>query len=341
MRTPSGVAEEPIRAPTSARPDLHDPDEEGGVEPAFATLDELLRNPKLLEPPECVVPLLAYRSRLVMLAGPDKSGKSTLLSHAIAALTRGDGFLGGATSSKNGRAMLLGLEEAVGDQVRRLHTLEANPERVQLVIRPQTDLLERANALLSSWPADLVVIDSLQEYARVTEGTVPDDGDNAGWAGVVRPLVALARAHDTAVVVLHHVRRSDGQFRGAGEIAAAADALLELVVPDPGLEDPNVRHIRGRGRWQIEPFDVVLRNGCYELESWTEPLSVDARVLLKVDGTPGVSRAAVRREISGRASTVDAAINRLIKSGDVVDYGSSRHSKLHPATSGQVKIDGF
>ena len=63
-----------------------------------------------------------------------------------------------------------------------------------------------------------MVVDSLQEYARVTIGAAPDDGDNAGWSAVIRPLVQLAREYDIAVVVLHHVRRSDGHFRGAGEL---------------------------------------------------------------------------------------------------------------------------
>jgi hypothetical protein len=290
--------------------------------PTYATLADLLARPELLKPPECVVPRLAYRGRLVLLAGPDKSGKSTLLSHATAALSRMAPFLGAAVGARSGRVVWMGLEEAVGDAVRRLADLEADATRVQFVIYAPRDLLERTRALLSEWPADLLVIDSLTEYARTACGAIPDDGDNAGWAAVVRPLVAVAREHDIAVVVLHHVRRSDGQFRGAGEIAAAADALLELVPPNAG-EDPAMRR------------RVALRDGRYELAGGAE-LSVDARVLLHIEGAPGTSKTATRKAVGGRAAAVDAAINRLLDRGAIEDSASGRPG-LWPA-SGQQEM---
>jgi hypothetical protein len=290
--------------------------------PTYATLADLLARPELLKPPECVVPRLAYRGRLVLLAGPDKSGKSTLLSHATAALSRMAPFLGAAVGARSGRVVWMGLEEAVGDAVRRLADLEADATRVQLVIYAPRDLLERTRALLSEWPADLLVIDSLTEYARTACGAIPDDCDNAGWAAVVRPLVAVAREHDIAVVVLHHVRRSDGQFRGAGEIAAAADALLELVPPNAG-EDPAMRR------------RVALRDGRYELAGGAE-LSVDARVLLHIEGAPGTSKTATRKAVGGRAAAVDAAINRLLDRGAIEDSASGRPG-LWPA-SGQQEM---
>jgi hypothetical protein len=302
--------------------------------PTYATLADLLARPEILKPPECVVPRLAYRGRLVLLAGPDKSGKSTLLSHATAALSRMAPFLGGAVGARSGRVVWMGLEEAVGDAVRRLADLEADPTRVQLVIYAPRDLLDRTRALLAEWPADLLVIDSLTEYARTACGSIPDDGDNAGWAAVVRPLVAVAREHDIAVVVLHHVRRSDGQFRGAGEIAAAADALLELVPPAAG-EDPGMRRIRGRGRWPVEPFAVALRDGRYELAGGSE-LSVDARVLLHIEAAPGTSKTATRKAVGGRAAAVDAAINRLLDRGAIEDSANGRPG-LWPA-SGQQEM---
>lgn len=304
--------------------------DESDAGPAFATLAELMERPELLQPPRCVVPRLAYRGRLVVLAGPDKSGKSTLLAHATAAVSRGHRFLDGTTVTQHRRAVVLGLEGAVGDSVRRFSELGADPERIHLVVLAPPDLLTRTRELLSEHPADLIVVDSLQEYARVTLGTVPDDGDAAGWASVVRPLVALARDHDVAVVVLCHVRRSDGQYRGSTEIAAAADALLELVVPTSG-DDLTVRRLRGRGRWPVEPFAVALRDGRYEMAGGNE-LSIDARVLLFVEANPGqASRTATRKAVGGRASTVDAAIDQLLERGAIEDRGSGKMSLYMPS----------
>lgn len=304
--------------------------------PAFATLAELMANPDMLAPPQAVIKRLAYRSRLLMLAGPDKSGKSTLMAHASSCLTRGDRFLGEPTEGRTGRVVLLGLEEAAGDAVRRYAELNAAPERVQIVTTPTPDLLAQTNALLKDWPADLLIVDSLQEYARVTRGTVPDDGDNASWSAVVRPLVALAREHEIAIVVLHHVRRSDGQYRGAGEIAAAADALLEMSLPSSG-EDPNLRRIKGRGRWTIEPFAVTLRDGKYEL-SGGGTLSMDARVLLYIEQNEGASRRGVRQGVGGRATAVDAAIDLLLKRGAIVNLGTEQRPRLYTPT-GQTALE--
>lgn len=323
MKPPPGVTEEGLELP----------EEELGT---FTLLSELLARPELLAPPECVVPRLAYRGRGVLLAAPDKSGKSTLLAHAASALTLGRSWLGEPTTV--GRVAWMGLEESLGDAVRRFSELDADPERVQLVTMTPPDLLERTSELLDAWPADLLVVDSLAEYARVTcGGRAPDSGDAAGWGAVMRPLVALARLHDIALVILHHVRRSDGQARDSGEILAAVDATLEMSYPSGG-QDPAVRRIKGRGRWPIEPFRVALRDGHYELAGGA-PLSTDALVLIHVERDPGASRSAVRRALSVRASVADAAINQLIERGAIVDRGTGSRSALYPASTAQTEVD--
>jgi hypothetical protein len=295
------------------------PEDQEATGSRFATLEELQRNPDLLEPPECVLPRLAYRGRLSILAGPDKSGKSTLARHGTAALTRSRPFLGEPVGARHGRAVHLGLEEAVGDQVISLTELGATAGNVQLVVMAAPDLLGKVGALLEEWPADLVIVDSLQEYARVT-GSIPDDGDAAGWATVVRPLVALARRFDVAVLILHHVRKSDGQYRGSTEIAAAADCLLELI--PPGSSDPqNVRRIRGRARWPVEPFTVELSEGEYRMGG-TGELSTEARVLIFVENNPRCSKRAVRGGVGGRAAAVDAALSTLVSRGAVENVGT-------------------
>lgn len=301
--------------------------------PVFATLAELLERPELLKPPECVVPRLAYRGRCVLLAGPDKSGKSTLLAHAGAKLSHGHTWLGEATTQ--GRVVHLGLEEALGDAVRRYADLGADPERVQLVTMAPPDLLARTSALLDSWPADLLVVDSLAEWARVTMGQAPDDGDASGWGAIVRPLVALARQHNLAVVLLHHVRRSDGQARGSGEILAAVDATYELQVTGPS-EDPTLRRIRGRGRWPIEPYSVVYTDGRYGLAGGGV-LSLDALVLIHVEGHPGASKNNIRQAVQGRATAVDAAVARLIERGAIENRGTSDRPQYF-TPSPQVEI---
>ncbi len=293
--------------------------------PVFVALSELFANPTLLEPPEAIIPRLAHRGRLVILAGPDKSGKSTLLAGAASVKTRGGTFLGEPVAI--GNVVWCGLEEAPGDAVRRFRELDADGTNIQMVTPAPNNLLSATRDLLAEWPAGLVVVDSLQEYARVTTDTVPDDGDAAGWATVVRPLAALARKFDVAVVVLHHVRKSDGQYRGSTEIAAAADALLELTMPTQG-EDPTLRHIRGRGRWYVEPFDLAFRDGRYEMAGGGV-LSLDALLLIHVKESPGIS-ANKLVELAGRnRHSVLDTIRQLIGRGAIENQGTEARAKYH------------
>ncbi len=287
-------------------------------QPVYVTLAELFAKPELLEPPEAVIPRLAYRGRLVILAGPDKSGKSTLLGCAAAELSQGGVFLG--KTLEKGGVVWCGLEEAPGDAVRRFHEMGAHGANVMLVKPAPANLLSATRELLAEWPTDVMVIDSLQEYARVVTDTVPDDGDAAGWATVVRPLAALARKFDVAVVVLHHVRKSDGQYRGSTEIAAAADALLELTMPTAG-EDPTIRHIRGRGRWHVGAFDVAFRDGRYEMAGGGE-LSLDALLLIHVKESPGISLAGLTKLAGKRKQTVVETLGQLEDRGAIEHRGT-------------------
>jgi hypothetical protein len=136
----------------------------------------------------------------------------------------------------------------------------------------------------------------------------------------------VARTHDAALLLLHHVRKSDGTYRDSSEIAAAVDCLLTLATP--GLEDaPNERRITGRARWTVEPYTVALRHDCYELSSGAE-LSIDARVLLHVEANPGTSRNATRKAVRARGSAVDGEINRLLVRGAIENHGSEDRMKL-------------
>ena len=281
----------------------------------FPLLRDLMDDPELLRPPPMVLTRLAWRGRTTGLIGPDKSGKSTLTAHGLTALTRGVKFLDARPSP--GTAVVAAPDEAVGDTVRRLDEVGANPDRVRVLTLRPPDLLAKLNALLDAHPADLVVVDSLAEWARLTLGRAPEDGDSSGWGAVVRPLVQVSRDHDCGVLLLHHPRRSDGQYRGSGEIAAALDCLLEMTMPQSG-ENPTLRRIRGRARWPVEDFAVQLRDGVFTLGTGGE-VPLEARILMDTRANPGTSRNAQHQRLGGRKATHVAAVNRLLESGGIQD----------------------
>lgn len=319
-------------APATETPPTPESEEPSDVQPAFILLRELLARPELLKPPEVVLPRLAWRGRSTLFVAPDKSGKSTLAALGCAAITRGATFLGEACT--RGFSVWCGLEEALADAVQRFVTLNADPDRLHVLALQPRDLLQRLDTLLREQAVRLIVVDSLAEYARVTEGAAPEDGDASGWGQVVRPLIALARQHEAGLLMTHHPRRSDGQYRGSGEIAAAVDALYEMTVPPQG-EDQNVRRFRGRARWPTEPFSVRWTGTNYLLSGGGE-LSLDARVLADIQENPGTSRNSLCERLGGRKTAVLAALDQLINRGAVEDQGGHR-GRLFPA-SGQTKM---
>lgn len=300
--------------------------------PTFLSLDEALRCPELLQQPECLVAHLAWRGRLVLLAGQDKSGKSTLAGHAVAALSNGAPFLGKATQEGGGNCVLVGLEEHFGDAIRRFQNLQAAAERVFVLLKPPTDLLGAIVREIKEKAVDLVVIDSLMAYAReVHDGKVPADGDNAGWSEVVRPLSRLAHETNVAIVLIHHTRRGDSQYRGASEIAAAVDVLLEL--DSITGRTTNRRKIKARGRICVEDFNIELTDQGYVIVSQDEAPDSRLRETVRewIRLHPGSGKKAVRSGVGGRAELVDAELDALLGEGLVVNRGTSAAWRLHVA----------
>ena len=287
-------------------------DEESPTD-SFPLLSDLLENPALLEPPAQVIPRLAWQGRATGLVAPDKAGKSTLAGRAVAALTQGSKFLDGRP--KKGSAVVVAPDEAVGDTVRRLHETGADPAKVRVLALRPPSLLTALNELLTENPADLVVVDSLAEWGRLAMGTAPEDGDSSGWGAVVRPLVQISRDHDCGVLLLHHPRRSDGQYRGSGEIAAALDCLLEMTMPQTG-EDPTLRRIRGRARWPVEDWSLRLEGDQYVLGGGG-PLALEARILMDLAHHPGTSRNQQFDRLGGGRNTYLAAVRRMVQQGAV------------------------
>jgi hypothetical protein len=298
--------------------------------PAFLTLEELMERPELLRAPRAVVPHLAYEGRAMLLAGPDKSGKSTLAAQAAASKTRGIDFLGQPTSP--GRVLVIAPDESLGDTVRRLADFRADPGRVKMLTRPTPGLLEELEAIIREWQPDLIIIDSLQAVARQVLGEAPQSGDASAWSEIVRPLADIAHAHGVAILILHHVRKSDGEARDSSEILAAVDGTLTMRLPRSG-EDPRSRRIDGRARWPVDPFRVVFRGegaeARYELVDGQVKLSLDERLHLYVQDNPGATRTQVRNGVTGRTEQISAAIDRLIKKGELQERREGRRFALY------------
>lgn len=130
--------------------------------PAPRPLREYLDRPELLQPPSATVPGLAYPGRTVLAAGREKSGKTTLMTQAASALSTGGEFLGAQLGP--GRTLIYQLDEAIGDTVRRLAQLGADPDLI--TIQTERPNPEELRSEIEATGADWAIVDCLSEVFR-------------------------------------------------------------------------------------------------------------------------------------------------------------------------------
>jgi hypothetical protein len=284
---------------------------------SLRNLAEILNDPDAMKAPEAVVPRLAWSGRVTLLAGREKLGKSTLASAGAAAASYGTRFLG--EPCKAGPVLWVGLEEHPGDTAPRFLTFGADPAHIYILDRLEKPFADLAAAVQQTG-AVLVVVDTLSRFA---ESLVDDPYSSTKWVPVMAGLTRVARDTGAAFLLLHHARKSDGEYRDSTAIGAGVDAVLTL---HPG-EEATVRKLEGKGRWSIQNCAVRLDGSCYTLAAGE--LSMDARVLLYVENDPGCSKRQVREGVTGKATLIDSAVSRLLDRGALVDRGGEAGSALY------------
>jgi hypothetical protein len=180
--------------------------------------------------------------------------------------------------------------------------------------------------LLDDFPADAVFVDSLIELARRTTKEMPKAGDAAGWAAVVRPLSALAHERDVGLLTIHHARKSDGRYRDSTEIAAACDAIFDMLGPKGG-DDPTLRRLEGVGRWEVGRWIARLVDGAYEFGGEIKhegPAGEDDRIQALVpkiraalSSGPACGKEALRRQLKVSQNHLYAALNIMEARGEI------------------------
>jgi len=219
------------------------------------TLRDVWADPDARKAPEAVIPRLAWRGRLTVYAAPDKGGKSTVVAAGVAAMTRGDNFLGEPTVK--GSCLWAMLEEHIADWAIRATRFGTDQDAVHVLEHPG-DPVATIRAEAERLRPTVLVVDVLTRYAgdRVTES-----GSAAQWTAVMVGLQEIARQLDVAVIVLHHARKSDGVARDSGEITARADVVPEQKT----LPEDGVHRFTVRGRWTLADFAVKLVGDRHEL----------------------------------------------------------------------------
>ncbi len=200
--------------------------------------------------PAVVLPGLAWAGRLVLFAGDAKLGKSTLLSQAVGCRATGEAFAGSVSEVSGAVAIVT--EEPPGllaTRLRRSGIAEAMRGQVYVVDPGQG--ADRILAACARRRPALVVVDSFTAWA------VAAGAESLADAAVIRRAMNSLRdvvAAGAAVLVVHHLRKSDGQIRDSSDLAASADMLVTCHAVDPaGERVPFAQSDRRRlsyvGRW--------------------------------------------------------------------------------------------
>ncbi len=294
-------------------------------------LSELLDRPELLAPPRAIVPRLAYEGRITLLCAPRKTGKSTLIGAAAAALSRGGTFLNGPTTA--GVVVWAALDEPLGDLVRRLVVGQANAHNVFIAVPPcsTVDLLGYSRSHPDLPMTSLVIVDAIGDLHA---HEVDSENDSTQVRRALAPLRAFARRTGTAIIALHHTTKATGKARGAGAYEEVADLVLTLSTP---TDNPGTRHVEAEGRVAVEGFQFRLGPTGVELQTG-EP-SLFELVEAVIWGNPGCGTRAITTMVERRSEDVREALGKLNLSGRIVNRGSEQNHAWFPTDSGNAPGD--
>jgi len=280
-------------------------------------LRDLIDRPELTAPPQAIVPGFLYVDRLTLLAAREKAGKSTLM-----------GWLA-SLGSHHDRILWLGLEEPLGDAVRRFKTFGANPDRIMLLDRLTTGHAGAFEIVRSFDPA-VIFLDSLAKWG---EGVITDWNASAQVTPLMTKLSEMCHHEHRAMMTSHHAKKSDGTYRDSTAIGANADLILEMHIGDA---DPNVRRFNARGRMTVDDF--ALRFNGTDYDSVGGSISIRDRVLAFVEANPDSSKRKIRDGVHGDNTLIDRSLGQLETDGLISNKGGEKCSKMRVTENGTSTV---
>ena len=293
--------------------------------------------------PRWLVDSLWARSGVGILGGAPKCCKSWLALEIAVAVASGQPCLGVFDVGDTGDVLLYMAEDAAPVVKSRLlgicrhRDLDLGALPVHLITAPvlrldrADDQLRLRHAVAARTPR-LLVLDPFVRLHRI------DENDAGQVSALLSYLRELQRAHDVAVLVVHHARKNGaggqpGQsLRGSGDFFAWADSLLHLRRQRAGL----LLSVEHRGAPAPEPIALALvgePNPHLELSSDdahctlpsdpnSEPLALD-HALLTALAKPGPprSRAELRAQLRVRNERLGEALTRMLHNGALKRVG--------------------
>ena len=294
---------------------------EVGPAPKFKSLWDYTEEPT----PVVLIPGLAWRGRVTKITSAPKLGKTSLVACGIAGLARGPRVSWRAFTGPPGRVLYVS-ETPVG-VLRAWITRYGCPGDAPIIAGGSASVGRSRNTRPREHQPDLVIIDSLTDLHAAS------DSGNL-WKRRRRAQVAANRSGllGCAVVLIHHVRKSDGASRDSGDLEAAPDMNVKF---DPGFSfggddpPPGPRRLRYSGRWpEPERKLAFSENNGYSLDTGSggagsdDPFTTGDPMVGKIldyllAHPEGSSLRAIRAAVPGRAAGIDARLKDVgVRSAD-------------------------
>lgn len=201
------------------------------------------------------------RGKITLLQGDPGDGKSTMMMHLIAEITKGGCAPDGTSFGVPKRVIYQCSEDSVADTIKpRLEGCGADCTKVAFINEEQVGSItlddEKLRIAITEFRPALLVIDPIQAYLGNDT-----DMQMAGRARrIMQRLGMWASMYDCAVVLIGHMNKKEGQkslYRGLGSIDLAATARSILQV-ERDAADESVRIVQ-QVKNNIGPIGNALR----------------------------------------------------------------------------------
>jgi len=235
------------------------------------------------------------RGRIALLDGDPGVGKSLISIDLAARLSRGEGFPGCLAPDRPQVTILLGAEDNSSDTVRpRAEAARADLDRVIALDESDRipvflpDHLSQLEELICYYAADLVVIDPITAFLPPSVAANLDQCVRRALG----PLAALAAQTDCAMLLVRHLRKSEGGravHRGAGSIGFIASARTGLFAAwhpaETGLGVLSVTKANATTPAESQGYRIKTDELCRTVIEWTGPVTLTAdRLNRALDG---------------------------------------------------------
>ena len=259
-----------------------------------------------------------------LIVSQPKVGKSTLVRCLAKVVAAGGGEWLGRTTG-GGTVLHLALEERRQTVAKHYESLAAPRAGLHVVFGPapppdeRWDLLRETMRILKP---TLLVVDTLGRWM-----TGVDDGNAYAQAlPAMDPFLELARASRCHVALLHHARKSGGEFGeeslGSTGVAGSADTILSI------RRKGGRRTITALGRDDVDMEETVLvmdedgwvHTGTTEREADLQDMTARVYEWLKFHGGEA-GKAEIRKGLGAGGTPVARALQRLVEDRQVTTSG--------------------